>query len=142
MEDLTRAGSVPVWLDMNQDTTTTVGFSAWSSPADALLQVQLQDHLVVQYSPVLQHAGAAAVLLSAAWLTAGYLHQAFAVHHTLDCRTDHALTRTAQTWLTACTLLLGVTVGTYYLLAGGVDIYNADGAADSLSLLRWQVKQE
>jgi hypothetical protein len=123
---LAGAGNLPVWLDTTGGpgsiavTTTTLGWADWASPADAVLQQQLQDHLVVQYSPVLQDTGMAAVLLAASWLLAGYLHEAFSVRHTLECPTDHALLKTAQTWLTACTLLLGVTAAILHHARGVV----------------------
>jgi hypothetical protein len=139
---LASAGNLPVWLDTtgNAAAVTTVGWADWASPADAVLQQQLQDHLVVQYSPVLQDTGMAAVLLTASWLLAGYLHEAFATKHTLDCPTDHALLKTAQTWLTACTLLLGVTAATNYMMHGGVDNYmEGAGLTDGLGLLLQQL---
>jgi hypothetical protein len=141
---LAGAGNVPVWLDTNTGavavTTTTLGWADWASPADAVLQQQLQDHLVVQYSPALQDTGMAAVLLAAAWLAAGYVHEAFAHRHTLDCPTDHALLKTAQTWGTACTLLLALTAATNYIWAGGVDNYvEGAGLVDGLSLLLQQL---
>jgi hypothetical protein len=69
----------------------------------------------------------------------GILAPSVCCRHTVDCRTDHALTKAAQTWLTACTLLLLMTAGTNYLVAGGGDFYDADGAGDSLNLLLQQL---
>jgi hypothetical protein len=153
---LAGAGNLPVWLDTTgaSFTTTTVGWADWASPADAILQQQLQDHLVVQYSPILQDTGMAAVFMTAAWLVAGYLHEAFSVRHTLDCPTEQTLIKTAQTWLTACTMLLAVTAGTNYLMTtipgavggggGGLDYYissmeQGEGVVDGFGMLLQQL---
>lgn len=98
--------SAPVWLD------------ATSGYHDHVLNVILSDQTVTQYSPLLQPAGLAACLLSAAWLGCGWVHRAFAYKNTLDCSADKALTVTAKAWLTTCIILMaGVAVSNAMLLS-------------------------
>jgi hypothetical protein len=112
------SGHLPVWLETDYSAASTF-------QADTVLQVQLQDHLVVQYSPVLQTAGAAAVIMAACWLAAGYLHSSFCYKNTVDCPTHHTLAITAQTWLTSCALLLGITAAANQVV--GIGDFGGEG---------------
>lgn len=87
---------VPVWLDLNAQYTNHV------------LEVNLSNQLVNQYSPLLEPTGAATCLLIACWLVSGWFHHAFAFRNTLDCSTERALLVTVRTWLTTCALLFGI----------------------------------
>ena len=115
----------PVWLDLNTPYT------------DHVLEINLSNQLVNQYSPLLEPMGAATCLLIACWILAGWLHQAFSFRNTLDCSTERALTVTVQTWLTSCALLFGIVLMSqklcgcdhFYMLKRGDMDYIVDSAS-------------
>ena len=117
----------PVWLDLQSPYT------------DHILEMNLSNQLVNQYSPLLEPMGAATCLLIACWLLAGWFHQAFSYRNTLDCSTERALMVTVQTWLTTCALLFGMVLlsqalcgcDSFYLLKRG----DLDYVVDSASVL-------
>jgi hypothetical protein len=80
--------TVPVWLDVTNDVATR-----------SILQAQVSSHYIVHYaSPILQYTGSAVVFMTTFWVLAGWLTRAFDYRNTLQCRSDHALMRLAQSW--------------------------------------------
>ncbi|EEC46525.1 predicted protein [Phaeodactylum tricornutum CCAP 1055/1] len=130
----------PVWLEVDFPHHHA---GAVMSPFQVVWQAALSDHLVSQYSPLLQSTGTATVLLATTWLLAGWWHRAFDYQNTLSCRVDQALWVTARTWMSSCALML--TVVSFSRMVCGCDTPFAffkgdvDYILDSLTvLLSWR----
>lgn len=118
-------GQLPVWFDASHSTTMT--------PEHILTIVGLPQ---VYYSPIINTAGVSFILLSLAWLVAGYWSGAFLFRNTLDCGRDRALMITFQTWLICSSIMVGLAIGSDQLLDfGGLTKADADYIFDSLTVL-------
>jgi len=102
----------PVWVDLASNPNVPFG-----NPAlERALEVSARESLMNHWGPLLSTEGSACVALCTCWLIAGWFHRAFMFDTTTYCASDHALTKTLQTWLTSALLLAVCATGTDWLV--------------------------
>eukprot|EP00558_Chaetoceros_sp_UNC1202_P013795 CAMPEP_0197235888 /NCGR_PEP_ID=MMETSP1429-20130617/3203_1 /TAXON_ID=49237 /ORGANISM="Chaetoceros sp., Strain UNC1202" /LENGTH=277 /DNA_ID=CAMNT_0042694591 /DNA_START=157 /DNA_END=990 /DNA_ORIENTATION=+ len=131
------SNSLPVWFD-------TVHSAPYGSiPLNAALP--LEHHII--YAPAISSAGAAACLITSAWLVSGYFTGVFRFQNTLECSPTKAIIATAKTWVFSTLIMLGIAywsdsfVGCVDCLHKSVGLTKADTdyIFDSLNvLLMWR----
>lgn len=79
---------------------------------DHVLSVNAQETLLNHWGPLFSTEGSACVALCTCWLIAGWLHRAFLFQNSVDCTTDKALSKTVETWLSTCVLMVALAMAT------------------------------
>lgn len=102
---------------------------------DAIHSTQSQEYILsilnlpqIYYSPIINTAGAASVLITSAWLLSGWLSGAFLFRNTLECKTTRALVKTFQTWAWTCVVMVAVCGASNHFFGGmdGMALTKAD----------------
>ena len=96
----------------------------------------------VPYSPAISTGGSSAVVITAAWLLAGYFSGAFLYKNTVECSTQKAIANAGRTWFSAIILAIGVALASDAWcdcptnpMLGGLTKADADFLFGSLSVL-------
>ena len=96
----------------------------------------------VPYSPAISTGGSSAVVITAAWLLAGYFSGAFLYKNTVECSTHKAIANAGRTWFSAIILAIGVALASDAWcdcptnpMLGGLTKADADFLFGSLSVL-------
>jgi hypothetical protein len=75
---------------------------------DHVLSVNAQETLLNHWGPLFSTEGSACVALCTCWLIAGWLHRAFLFQNSVDCTTDKALSKTFETWVSTCVMMVAL----------------------------------
>ncbi|KAG7354847.1 hypothetical protein IV203_004203 [Nitzschia inconspicua] len=75
---------------------------------DHVLSVNAQETLLNHWGPLFSTEGSACVALCTCWLIAGWVHRAFLFQNSVDCTTDKALSKTVETWLSTCVMMVAL----------------------------------
>lgn len=125
---------IPVWFDVLHSN---------NMPIDKLLSIMGAEG--ASYSPAIATAGAASVAITTCWLLSGYFTKAFLFRNTVECSPAQALWVTCKTWMVAAVLMVGVAMGSDYIMGqyfslhspslGGITRADAAYIFDSFSVL-------
>jgi len=120
------------------------GVPVWFDPESSIpLSAALPMYHHITYAPALSTVGSASVLLATTWLICGYFTGAFLFENTIECSTRRVLTKTAQTWVFTCILMVSFALCSDSLIgcvnclhkSVGLTKADADYIFDSLSVL-------
>ena len=112
MHEVVKNLQPPVWVDLASNPNVPFG----NPSVDHALEVTAREAFLNHWGPLLSTEGSACVALCTCWLVAGWFHKAFLFDNSTYCSADHALFKTAQTWLTAALLLACLATGTDWLV--------------------------